>query len=367
MRITIVVLLFFFTSVYANGQINAGIRDSVYSTILKEQRQLMIYMPKEAIERKDTSMRYPVMYVLDGNAHFLSVAGMLDQLSDQSGNAVLPKMVVVCILNTNRTRDLTPYKVKAGGFLPEAMANETGGGEIFARCIKEEIFPHIAAKYPVTDYRALVGHSFGGIFALNILARHKEMFEDYIVIDPSTWYDERKFARGVLDSLAKSDYEGKSVFIAIANTNNQPDTAKVKLLKTDFSEHEKSIIDFCNKAKIMKRSGLNFSYSYYPNDDHNSVPMIATYDGLRKIFKEYRFSYDALYDPGFSPGTYIPDFYTRLSKKVKHPMQPAPELFELCDLYYSVNKDEKRREETRQLYKQFYPEKAKAFIAAGAK
>jgi predicted alpha/beta superfamily hydrolase len=362
-------ILFCFSSLFRGvyAQISVGVCDSVYSRILGEQRQLMIYMPKEAIERKDTSMRYPVMYVLDGNAHFLSVAGMLDQLSDQSGNAVLPKMVVVCILNTNRTRDLTPYKVKAGGFLPEAMANETGGGEIFARCIKEEIFPHIAAKYPVTDYRALVGHSFGGIFALNILARHKEMFEDYIVIDPSTWYDERKFARGVLDSLAKSDYKGKSVFIAIANTNNQPDTAKVKLLKTDFSEHEKSIIDFCNKAKIMKRSGLNFSYSYYPNDDHNSVPMIATYDGLRKIFKEYRFSYDALYDPGFSPGTHIPDFYTRLSKKVKHPMQPAPELFELCDLYYSVNKDEKRREETRQLYKQFYPEKAKAFIAAGAK
>lgn len=353
-------------SVTVHAQINAGVRDSVYSNILKEQRQLMIYLPKEAKERKDTSMRYPVMYVLDGNTHFLSVAGMIDQLSDQAGNAVLPKMIIVCILNTNRTRDLTPYKVKAGGFLSEAMANETGGGENFARFIKEEIFPYIASRYPVTDYRALVGHSFGGIFTLNILAKHKEMFEDYIVIDPSTWYDDRKFANGVLDSLSNSDYKGKSLFVAIANTNNQPDTAKVKLLKTDFSEHEKSILAFCNSAKNINKSGLNFNYNYYPNDDHNSVPMIATYDGLRTIFKDYRFSYDALYDPGFSPLTNIPAYYEKLSAKVKHKMRPAPELFELCDLYYTVNKDEKRKEEARSLYKELYPEKAKAFIAQSA-
>ena len=354
-------------SLTLNAQINAGVKDSVFSKILNEQRQLMIYFPKEVQERKDSTKRYPVMYVLDGNTHFLSVAGMIDQLSDQGGNAVLPKMIVVCILNTNRTRDLTPYAVNASGFLPAEMAKETGGGDQFAKCIKEEIFPYIAEHYPVTDYRALVGHSFGGIFALNVLAKHKDMFEDYIVIDPSTWYDQRKFANGVLDSLAKGNYKGKSLFVAIANTNNQPDTSKVKLMKTDFSEHEKSIIDFCNKATVMKKSGIAFQHAYYPNDDHNSVPMIATYDGVRTIFKPYRFSFDVLYDPGFNPLTSIPAYYDQLSKKVKHPMKPAPELLEMCDLYYTVNKNETRKEELRSLYKQLYPEKAKVFIAGSAK
>ncbi len=359
-------LLSFTFSISINAQINAGVKDKIFSKILNEKRQLMIYLPKEAKERKDPSMRYPVMYVLDGNMHFLSVAGMIDQLSDQAGNAVLPKMIIVCILNTNRTRDLTPYKVKAGGFVNEATAKETGGGENFARFIQEEIFPYIASRYPVSDYRALVGHSFGGLFALHVLAKHKEMFEDYIVIDPSTWYDDRKFSNGVLDSLSNSDYKDKSLFVAIANTNNQPDTAKVKLLKTDFSEHEKSILAFCNSAKNNNKSGLNFNYNYYPNDDHNSVPLIATYDGLRTIFKDYRFSYDALYAPEFSPLTGIPAYYERLSKKIKHTMRPTPELMELCDLYYAANKDEKRKEEARMLYKQLYPEKAKAFIAKSA-
>jgi len=367
MRAIILLVSFSFLFGNVHAQIAAGVRDKVYSKILGEQRQLMVYVPKEAKERKNASMRYPVLYVLDGNTHFLSVAGMVDQLSNQGGNAVLPKMIVVCILNTNRTRDLTPYAVKAGGFLSAEVAKETGGGDQFAKCIKEEIIPYIAEHYPVTDYRALVGHSFGGIFALNVLAKHKDMFEDYIVIDPSIWYDERKFANGVLDSLAKGDYNGKSLFVAMANTNNQPDTNKVKLMKTDFSEHEKSIIDFCNKAKTIKNSGIAFQQAYYPNDDHNSVPMIATYEGLRTIFKPYRFSFDVLYDPEFNPLTSIPAYYEQLSKKVKHTMKPAPEFLETCDLYYNISKNQTRKEELRSLYKQLYPEKAKAFLAGSAK
>ena len=42
-------------------------------------------------------------------------------------------------------------------------------------------FSKLLDKYPVTPYRALIGHSFGGIFALNVLANHKEIFDDYIV------------------------------------------------------------------------------------------------------------------------------------------------------------------------------------------
>lgn len=358
--ITFVLIL---SCLLGQAQISAGVRDSIFSKILNEQRQLMVYLPKGVKEGKDSSMRYPVLYVLDGNTHFLSVAGMVDQLSDQGGNAVIPKMIVVCILNTNRTRDLTPYHIDSSELLPADMAKETGGGENFTRCIAEEIIPYINAHYPVTEYRGLVGHSFGGIFALNVLAKHKELFEDYIVIDPSTWYDERKFSTSVLDSLKKGNYSNKSLFIAIANTANEKDTSKVQLMKSSSAEHEKSIIEFCNKAKLMKKSGIQFNYEYYPNDDHSSVPLIATYNGLRNIFKDFRFSFEYLFEKDFSPLTSIPSFYEKLSKKVRHTMKPSSELIELCDLYYSFYKDEKRKSETRLLYKKLYPDKANAFYS----
>jgi predicted alpha/beta superfamily hydrolase len=345
------------------AQIKVGVKDSVYSNLLNEQRDLLIYLPQEVRENKDTTMRYPVLYVLDGNTHFLSVSGMVDQLSDKGGNTVFPKMIVVCVLNTNRTRDLTPYKVVAGGFLSEDMANETGGGANFAGFMEKELFPYLTSRYPVSGYRALVGHSLGGIFALQVLAQQPELFDDYLVIDPSTWYDNRKFANGVLDSLASGNYEGKSLFVAMANTNNEPDTTRLKLFHTDFSEHQKSILDFTLSARKLSTSGLTFIDRYYPNDDHNSVPMIATYDGLRELFKSYRFSFEGLYTPDFSPLRSIPDYYERLSKKVKHPMKPTPEFLELCDLYYTVTPDPKRKQETRTLYQQMYPDRAKAYIS----
>ncbi|MCM0041975.1 MAG: esterase family protein, partial [Algoriphagus sp.] len=77
------------------AQVQVGVSDSLYSQVLKEQRRLLIYLPQEVRENKDSTMRYPVLYVLDGNTHFLSVAGMVDQLSEQGGNSVLPKMIVV--------------------------------------------------------------------------------------------------------------------------------------------------------------------------------------------------------------------------------------------------------------------------------
>jgi predicted alpha/beta superfamily hydrolase len=347
------------------AQIQVGVKDSVYSNLLNEQRDLLIYLPQEVRENKDTTMLYPVLYVLDGNTHFLSVSGMVDQLSDKGGNTVLPKMIVVCVLNTNRTRDLTPYKVAAGGFLSEDMANETGGGAKFAQFMEKELFPYLTSRYPVSGYRALVGHSLGGIFALQVLAQQPELFDDYLVIDPSTWYDQRKFANGVLDSLASGNYEGKSLFVAMANTNNEPDTTRLKLIQTDFSEHQKSILEFTLRARKLSTSGLTFIDRYYPNDDHNSVPMIATYDGLRELFKSHRFSFDGLHAPDFSPLRSIPDHFARLSKKIKHPMRPSPEFLELCDLYYTVIPDSTRKEETRTLYLQLYPEKAKDFYKVG--
>jgi predicted alpha/beta superfamily hydrolase len=66
---------------------------------------------------------------------------------------------------------------------------ETGGADLFTRFLETDVFNYVASKYPVSNYRTLVGHSFGGIFALNILAKHKNLFDNYIVIDPSTWYD----------------------------------------------------------------------------------------------------------------------------------------------------------------------------------
>lgn len=344
-----------------NAQINNLIKDSVYSTILQEQRQLLIYLPADYLENKDNTMRYPVLYVLDGASNSLSVSGLINELAETSNSYTLPKMIVVFIKNTKRTRDLTPYPISKSEILPEEIAKYTGGGENFTNCIKKEIIPFIETKYPTTPYRALIGHSFGGIFALNILANHKEMFDDYIVIDPSTWYDDRKFSHQVLNNLSKSDYKGKSLFVAIANTTNQRDTTIVKKSKDINSEHERSIIDFNTRIKQIKNN-LNYASKYYPDDDHRSIPTIAKYDGLRFLFKGLKFSFDEILTPTFQPRKRIITHFDNLSKKLKYAMPVPTAVLEGCYRDYGDIMDIKRQKEVIDLYKELYPEKAEKFI-----
>ena len=348
------------------AQFNSLVKDSVYSNVLKEQRQILIYLPKDYVEKKDSTTHYPVLYVLDGASHFLSISGLINELAETSRSNTLPKMIIVCINNTKRTRDLTPYPIKKSEIIPEEIAKETGGAEQFTTCIKEEIIPYVESKYRVTPYRALIGHSFGGIFALNILAKHKEMFDDYLVIDPSTWYDDRKFSHQVLDSLSKNNYSGKSLFIAIANTTSQKDTSIVKKSKEVNTEHERSIIEFNARVKLIKNN-LNYSSKYYSEDDHQSVPAIAKYDGLRFFFKGLKFSLDEIHSPSFIPRKRIPEHFEKLSKKIKYKIDIPSYILEGCYNDYAEFKDEKRKEEVLQLYKDLYPVLAQQFIEKNKK
>lgn len=112
MKKIVLSMLFFGVALYATAQqeenIIVGKKLSVYSTTLKENRKIWVYTPGNSFTTLDSNKRYPVLYLLDGDAHFLSTVGIIQQLSQTNGNAVLPEMIVVGIENTNRLRDLTP-------------------------------------------------------------------------------------------------------------------------------------------------------------------------------------------------------------------------------------------------------------------
>ena len=112
-----------------NNDIVIGKIDSINSKILDEQRKVWIYVPDANSNGIFEKKNYPVVYLLDGDAHFYSVVGMIQQLSSVNGNTICPKMIVVGIPNTNRTRDLTPTKGKPDPpFVDSTMAANSGGG-----------------------------------------------------------------------------------------------------------------------------------------------------------------------------------------------------------------------------------------------
>ena len=95
------------------NSVTIGTVDTLWSATLKENRRYLVYTPPSYNDSTFLPRRYPVLYLLDGDAHFHSVTGLIQILgSGVNGTFVLPELIVVAIPNTNRTRDMTPTRVE---------------------------------------------------------------------------------------------------------------------------------------------------------------------------------------------------------------------------------------------------------------
>lgn len=305
-----------------NQNIVIGKIDSVQSKILGENRKVWVHVPDESANSKE---RYPVVYVLDGNGHFSSVVGMIQQLST-GGNNNCPKMIVVAIPNTDRTRDLTPTHMDADlPFMDSTSSKTSGGGENFIAFVEKELMPHIEAKYPTAPYKMFIGHSFGGLAVMQTFVHHTDLFNAYICIDPSMWWDKQKLLKQTQKALAERKFEGKSFYLGIANTMEEGmDIKKVQKDTSADSRHIRSILKLQAAFEKNKQNGLKYRGKYYPNDTHGSVPFITQYDALRFFFDFFPLKLD-MKDFTDSTGTLATKYrnhFANLSQKMGYQIKP---------------------------------------------
>jgi len=299
-----------------DNRLSIGIIDSIYSPTLKEFRKLWIYTP--AGYKRDNKSRFPVVYLLDGDGHFYSVAGMIQQLSEINGNTVCPEMMVVAILNTDRTRDLTPTRVLNGVY---GRYETSGGAENFTEFIGKELMPYIESHYPVAPYRTLIGHSFGGLFVINTLIHHTDMFNAYIAIDPSLWWDDQKLMKQGEAALGENKFKNKQLFFAIANTMTPGmDTMQVAKDTSVRTLHIRSNLSFARYLDSHSADGLHQRWKYYNDDSHGSVPLIAEYDALRFLFDFYRMPFQG--NPDSLTASVVSDHYHTVSAKLGYTILP---------------------------------------------
>lgn len=308
-----------------NGAVVIGKTDTIHSQILKEERPILIHIPDES--RFSPNKRFPVVYLLDGDAHFPSVMGMIQQLTEVNGNTLFPNMILVGIPNTHRQRDLTPTHVSSSPYGDSNTVRSSGGGENFTTFIEHELMPHIDSLYPTAPYRLLIGHSLGGLMVINTLVNHPGLFNAYLAIDPSMWWDDRRLLRQTETALARQNFKGKTLFLAIANTMPAGmDTARVRKDTSNATLHIRSILRLKDELKKNKANGLRFDYKYYAHDTHGSVPLIAEYDGFRFMFDFFSPPYDQMLFDDKSTAealvTAVKSHYRHISEKMGYTVLP---------------------------------------------
>jgi len=313
-----VLAISFFAKAQSN-KIEIGIIDTINSKILNEKRAIWIYNPKREAQSASSKLHYPVIYLLDGDWHFVSVIGMLQHLSYTNGNTICPEMIVVGIPSTDRYRDLTPT-------CDSAYSVNSGGNEKFLSFIEKELIPYIDSAYPVEPYRMLIGHSLGGLTVMNALENHSNLFNAYVAIDPSMWWNNQNSLKETINSLSNHKFDNKSLFLAIANTMEKGiDTITVRKENSRNTLPIRSILELSDHLNSNIDTKLNFKVKYYKNENHGSIPHIATYDALHFLFKFYNLP---LTKADYSDTTLtlpykIENHYKNVSEKMGYNISPS--------------------------------------------
>ena len=260
----------------------------------------------------NSNTNYPVVYLLDG----FSLKENLEAVYDNYWGHYLPHMILVGISNkTNRKRDLTTSQVKMRR--GQTMDEATGGAENFTQFIEKELLPYIDGKYPTTSYRTLIGHSYAGLFTINMLINHKQLFENYIAIDPSLEWDNQKLLKEAKLKLTSDNYQDKSLFVSLAAEqlhmwNEEVTMENIMKDSSEFTLFARSIINFSTFATSQQKSGLNFSWKVYNEDLHGTVPLPTMRDGLVFLFKWYQFKSPQKYN---NPKTTVEELAELLKKQ----------------------------------------------------
>jgi len=299
-----------------NNHFNTGFEKSSPSEIFGEQRKVWIHIPGSNGGNDITGKRrYPVIYLLDGDANFNTIVSITEFMSNAG---LCPPMIVIGVLHPDRMTDLTFGTDKE-------TPGIVGRGEKFMRYVEKELMPYIESNYPTASYKIFIGHSVGGLTVVNTFIHHPYLFNAYVSLDASLWWNNQQIVTEAKMILADKNYKGKTLYMALANRMERGmDTLKVQKDTTEGTELIRSNLEFIRYVSNNPKNQLRFKHKYYEDDNHSSVRLIGAYDALRFIFDYYKLNiYNSeLEDANFKLDSLLVTHYNNISEQLGYPVKP---------------------------------------------
>jgi predicted alpha/beta superfamily hydrolase len=170
------------------------------SQFLEHERSIIVYLPPDYEARRGKGLRYPVLYLHDGQNIFDRATSIGEEWEvDETAQSlieagVIEPLIIVGIYNTgaHRIDEYTPVKddhVDAGGH-----------ADSYGRMLVQELKPFIDGRYrtlPGVANTGLGGSSLGGLVTLYLGLRYPTVFSKLAVVSPSVWWGGRLIVREV--------------------------------------------------------------------------------------------------------------------------------------------------------------------------
>ncbi len=208
--------------------------------------------------------RYPVLYVTDGRYNQNLVR---DTEVELITNKQLPDLITVCIDYDKVTeQDLSP--MRETDFLPANHADKT------LDFLEDQLIPYIDHQYRTKRYdRALLGHSYGGVFAIYVLMERPRLFQKIIAVSPSLFYDQGVMLKRAQAIFASDHRYETRLDLSLGGSEVDP-------VEVGAPQALKKILD------LDQPRGLVYRFTLYPDQTHISVKDVSFEKGLAWLYSD---------------------------------------------------------------------------------
>lgn len=248
-----------------------GVIENLKSEVLGENRVLNIYLP-EGYRENDTT-KYPVVYLLDGSADedFIHISGLY-QFNSFPWVKRVPRSIVVGLATVDRRRDFTyPTTIEKDRNLYKTAGHSAN----FISFIEKELQPFIERKFNVSGIRTIIGQSLGGLLATEILFTKPRLFDQYIIVSPSLWWDNGSLLTQEPSLLKENFSKPIQVYIGVGKEGLVPgDNPRVMEVDANL---------LADKIKKTKSKTVSVYFDYLPEEDHGTILHQAVSNALRLL------------------------------------------------------------------------------------
>lgn len=262
------------------------------STVMGEGRPIVVWTPPGCAAG---GRACPVLYLTDAERQFAHTVTTVEFLSR---NGRMPPMLVVGIFNTDRTRDLTPYRDRDDE--TDGPMAAAGGADRFLQFIETELVPWVEGRYRTEKFRAFAGHSFGGLFAMHALATRPDLFNAVVAVSPSLPWRQGEPVKRIEAMLARHRTLKRALYVTLGDEG--------QAMQAGFDRLREVLEAHAGK-------GLRWDLVKMQDEDHGSVVLRSHYDAFEKIFDGWRLrrNADGTFDGGVKA---VEAHYAKLSDRL---------------------------------------------------
>lgn len=246
----------------------------IQSEVLAEKRILNVYLP--AGYSSDDTTTYATLYLLDGGADedFIHVAGLV-QFFTFPWIHQMPNTIVIGIANVDRKRDFTyPTTIAAD----QKKYPTSGGSANFIAFIEKELQPFIQKKYKTNGQKMLVGQSLGGLLATEILFKKTYLFDKYVIVSPSIWWDNGALLKWKSQMLEARYANPTNIYIGVGKEGQAPGE-NVRIMEEDAQL-------LANKIKSTQSKSVSVTFDFLPTETHATSLHPAFFQAMRKLYPQ---------------------------------------------------------------------------------